>query len=107
MGIFHRTRKSHGRAGHTTVVAPGTVIAGDLRSEGGVHIDGTVDGNVHAKEYVIVAEGASVAGELHAREVYLGGRVEGDIWAVEVEILEGGRCEGTVEAMRIHKEKKE
>ncbi len=82
------------------------MIAGDLRSEGGVHIDGTVEGDVHAREYVIVAEGATVAGSLHAREVYLGGRVEGEIWAVEVEILEGGVCEGAIEAIRVHKESK-
>ncbi len=82
------------------------MIAGDLRSEGGIHIDGTIEGNVHAKEYVIVAEGAAVTGDLHAREVYLGGRVHGDIWAVEVEILEEGVCEGSIEAIRIHKESK-
>jgi cytoskeletal protein CcmA (bactofilin family) len=61
---------------------------------------------VEAKSYVIVAEGAVIDGEVHAREVYLGGTVTGDIWAVEVEIYGEGLCRGHIEAIKIEKEKK-
>lgn len=61
---------------------------------------------MEAKTYVIVAKGARVEGDLHAREVYLGGTVEGDIWAVEVEIFGGGLCRGRIEAIKINEETK-
>ena len=105
MGIFHRNDRTHGGAGRTTIVAPGSTVKGSLRSEGGIHIDGTVLGDVEAATYVIVAEGARVEGDIHAREVYLGGLVTGDIWAVEVDRLEKGRCLGTIEAMKVNEDK--
>ncbi|WP_300364676.1 polymer-forming cytoskeletal protein [Hydrogenimonas sp.] len=103
MGIFHRIDESHGRTGHTTIVAPGTKITGTLRSTGGLHVDGEIDGSVEAKSYVIVAKGGVVHGDIHAREVYLDGVVNGDIWAIEVEIYDNGVCHGHIEAIRINK----
>ncbi len=75
-----------------------------MESGGGLHIDGEVEGDVAAKSYVIVAKGAVVHGQIHAREVYLGGIVVGDIWAVEVEIYDGGVCHGHIEAIKIKRD---
>ncbi|WP_201354085.1 bactofilin family protein [Hydrogenimonas urashimensis] len=104
MGIFHRTGESYGRTGPTTVIAPATTVTGDIRSAGGVHVDGEVLGNVEAKSYVIVAKGAVIHGEVHAAEVYLGGTVIGDIWALEVDQSDTGVCRGSIEAFKINKD---
>lgn len=80
------------------------MIEGGILSAGGLHIDGEVRGNVEAATYVIVARGAKVDGSIHAREVYLGGEVNGDIWAIEVEIDETGICLGTIEAVKVKRE---
>ena len=58
------------------------------------------------KSYAIVAPGAIVHGDLHAREVYLGGIVIGNIWAIEVDIYGTGVCHGEIEAIKIKKETK-
>ncbi len=104
MAITDRSGGTHRQPGRTTVVAPQTVIEGDILSAGGLHIDGEVRGNVEAATYVIVAHGAKVGGSIHTREVYLGGEVSGDIWAIEVEIAETGICLGTIEAVKVTRE---
>lgn len=103
MGIFHRTNKSYGGAGYTSVIAPGTRVEGSIVSDGGVHIDGEVEGDVIAESHVIVTASGVVRGNVEAREVYVGGRVCGDIWAIELELYEGAECGGEIEAMRIMK----
>ena len=102
MGISDRTDGAYGRPGPTTVVAPGTTVKGDIHSIGGVHVDGEIEGSVEAKSYVIVAKGAVIHGDVHAAEVYLGGIVIGDIWALEVERYGTGICHGTIEAFKIN-----
>jgi cytoskeletal protein CcmA (bactofilin family) len=63
-----------------------------------------VEGRIEVKSYAIVAPGAIVHGDLHAREVYLGGIVIGNIWAIEVDIYGTGVCHGEIEAIRIVRE---
>ncbi|MCF6201759.1 MAG: polymer-forming cytoskeletal protein [Hydrogenimonas sp.] len=82
-------------------MAPGTRVEGSIFSEGGVHVDGEVEGDIIAKGYVIVAPGGRVRGSVVAKDVYLGGRVEGDIWSIELEIYDGGVCLGDIESMRV------
>ena len=104
MAVTDRTGGTHRQPGRTTVIAPETVVRGDIRSAGGLHIDGEVRGDAEAATYVIVARGAKVGGSIHAREVFLSGEVVGDIWAIEVEIDETGVCHGTVEAVKVKRE---
>ncbi|WP_286336343.1 bactofilin family protein [Hydrogenimonas cancrithermarum] len=79
-------------------------MTGTIRSGGGIHIDGEVEGNVEAKSYVIVAKGAVVHGDIHAAEVYLSGTVHGDIWALEIERYATGVCHGQIEAFKINED---
>ena len=104
MGIFHRTNKSHGGTGDTSVVAPGTRVEGSIFSSGGVHIDGEVEGDVVAENYIIVTASGVVHGKVEARDVYISGTVHGEIWAIELELYEGADCRGDIEAIRITKE---
>ena len=59
---------------------------------------------MEAKSYVIVAEGAVIHGDIHAAEVYLGGIVIGNIWALEVAQYGKGVCHGTIEAFKVNEE---
>ena len=80
------------------------MIEGKIVSKGGLHIEGEIRGDAEAATYLIVAPEARIDGSIHAREVYLAGVVEGDIWAIEVEIAETGMCRGTIEAIQIRRE---
>ena len=103
MGIFHSADKSHGGPGDTAVIAPGTRVEGSIFSSGGVHIDGEVEGDVKAESYVIVTSTGVVKGDVEARDVYIGGTVYGDIWAIELELYEGAECLGSIEVIRTTK----
>ena len=57
-------------------VAAGSVLAGDLRFEGGVLVQGTLGGTVHVGGHLVVWGGALARGHLHVSgDVYLFGHL--------------------------------
>jgi cytoskeletal protein CcmA (bactofilin family) len=106
--------RRRGEATPPSIVAADLTIVGDLESEGTVRIEGRVRGVVRAGAQIIVAPGAVVEGDLHAREAVIAGEVHGAICASErvelqataavtgdittqrIVVLEGGRVSGAV-----------
>jgi len=80
------TKKS-GRGPITTLIGEGSRIKGDLRFEGGCHVDGVVNGNVisdrDSDAYLSLSEQGLVDGSVHVPRVSLNGRVQGDVYASE------------------------
>jgi cytoskeletal protein CcmA (bactofilin family) len=67
-----------------TIIGPGCQIKGDLSLDGGLRIDGTVEGNVKAGGPMTVgSEGKIIAPKIDVRSATIGGYVEGDITAPE------------------------
>ncbi|MFO7295239.1 MAG: polymer-forming cytoskeletal protein [Caldicoprobacter sp.] len=62
-----------------TVIGKGTTIDGDIKSEGSVHIDGNVKGNLQVEGDVVIGKGASVTGDVMANNLYISGMVEGNV----------------------------
>jgi len=56
---------------------------GDIETKGTLRIDGTVEGNVNA-DWVILGEKASHRGDIIARGIIVGGRVDGNLKATEI-----------------------
>lgn len=74
---------------------------GSIKTEGTLRIDGTVDGNVEA-DWVVLGEKATLRGDVTARGVIAGGRIEGHITAGEIlEIKAKGQVIGDVTAPRL------
>ena len=100
--------------GALSIVAHGMRVTGDIESTGVVKIEGTVEGTIRGARQVLLGRQGEVKGDIHAREIVLGGRVEGKVFAsdrVEVQgtafengdihtksivVLEGGRINGSV-----------
>ena len=87
----------------TTLLGADTRITGDVEFSGGLHVDGTVHGNIVAADdgtdeaVVSVSEGGVVKGNVHAPEVVLQGTVEGDVTATRrVELGATARVVGNV-----------
>ncbi len=59
----------------------GTKIEGKLTFRGSVHIDGEIDGEIHAEDTVVVGQGAQINARIVAATVIAQGHVEGDIVA--------------------------
>ena len=58
-------------------------VTGDLETAGSLRIDGRLDGTVRRADVVVVGVGASTSGDIHAREVVVGGTITGNVHASE------------------------
>jgi len=66
-----------------TVIGSDSTIRGELTIQGTVRVDGTVEGDIRA-DWVIVGETGKIRGNVQARAMVVGGRVEGNIDATEI-----------------------
>jgi cytoskeletal protein CcmA (bactofilin family) len=73
-----------------SVLARGFRVIGTVESDGTVKIEGHLDGDVHVGRQLLVAAGGVVLGNIHADEVVVAGRVEGDIMATARIVLQPG-----------------
>ncbi len=84
-----------------TIVGQHTEITGDVRFSGGLHVDGTVKGNVIADKdsdaVLMLSEHGRIEGEVHVPNVILNGAVSGDVHASErVELATQAKINGNV-----------
>jgi len=63
----------------STVIAKDLLVVGKLSGEGVVQIEGTVEGEIDLKGYVIVASTGRVKGPVEADVIRIAGEVEGDL----------------------------
>ena len=84
-----------------TLIAERTTINGDLRFEGGLHIDGKIKGNVICDAadagFLVISDLARIKGEVKAPRIVINGSVEGDLIATEkLELQDKARVNGNV-----------
>jgi cytoskeletal protein CcmA (bactofilin family) len=108
MALLREDTKGNSKAdvrrvdGGLSIIASGTTITGDVKTDGTVKVEGEVLGNVHAGQQVLLARGSRVKGDVHSREAVIGGIVEGAIRATErVEIQATAVVQGDVTTQRI------
>ena len=73
-----------------TVLGPNTSIRGDVRSSGGVRVDGDLEGTVDIAGNLIVGEASKVVATINAHNVKIQGTVQGDVTARRLEVLVTG-----------------
>ena len=84
-----------------TLVGQGTCITGDLVFTGGLHVDGTIEGNVIAEEgstaLLILSEYGKIEGEVKVPNMVLNGEIVGDVYgSTRVELAPKARVKGSV-----------
>ena len=84
-----------------SLIGQNSQIIGDFRFSGGLHIDGTVKGNVLGDEdehaMLTLSDRGTIEGEVKAPFIILNGVVKGDVHAREhVELASSARVEGNV-----------
>lgn len=94
-------KKGRDRGVIHTLVGDKSRIKGDLRFEGGCHIDGVVDGSVIADKdpdaFLSISADGFVDGSVRVPRVKLNGKVEGDVFASEmVELGPTAKVNGNV-----------
>ena len=74
-------------------------IEGDVETDGTLRIDGRLRGDVRRADVLVLAAGASIVGNVAAREVIVGGTITGNVSASQrVELQQTGAVAGDIEA---------
>jgi cytoskeletal protein CcmA (bactofilin family) len=75
----------------------GSKISGKLSFDGATRIDGQVDGEISAKESLVIGESAVVTAQIKANAIIVAGKVSGDITATQrLEIRPSARVIGNL-----------
>jgi cytoskeletal protein CcmA (bactofilin family) len=75
----------------------GSKVSGKLSFEGPARIDGQVDGEINAKDNLVIGENAVVTAQIRAASIIVGGKVSGDITASQrIEIRPSARVLGNL-----------
>jgi cytoskeletal protein CcmA (bactofilin family) len=98
------SKRPSGQSPIESTIGPNTYINGDIQGDGGLRIDGIVEGNIELTGNLVVTESAKVRAEVKAKNISVAGAIQGNITATRVEILDTGRVWGdlTVKALLIN-----
>lgn len=81
----------------TSVICKGGVCNGSLKIDGGLRIDGTVEGEVQVSGLLTVGKNGVIKGNVMAEQVVVGGKIEGTVRAEkQLELHSGSRIEGDI-----------
>jgi cytoskeletal protein CcmA (bactofilin family) len=107
-----------------TFLGMNSSLKGELNVRGTLRIDGTVEGQLDS-DYVILSETGEVKGEIKAKKILIGGKMDGnvraqelveikskgkvlgDIFTPRLAIIEGGEFNGKVEMKKAEMKKEE
>ena len=85
-----------------TLISPGTIFKGDVKSENDLRIDGTIHGNVKSSSKIIVGPGGYVEGNIEGANADVVGKVKGNIHVKELlQLKEQGNIECNIFAAKL------
>lgn len=74
-------------------------VRGDIETDGTLRVDGKLDGSIRRADVVVIGEGATVIGDISAREVIVGGSVQGNVVATtRIELQPSAVVTGDIDA---------
>jgi cytoskeletal protein CcmA (bactofilin family) len=71
--------KSNSNSAEHNVIAAGTIIKGDITTDGDFRIDGKIEGTIQSKGRIIVGNSGSILGTVKAENIDVMGYIEGTI----------------------------
>jgi cytoskeletal protein CcmA (bactofilin family) len=84
------------------IIGSGTTIEGKIRTQGNIRVDGKMVGELHAAENVAVGLTGEIEGNINGRNVTIGGKIRGNIIAVDKLVFEGKAVvRGDIRAARL------
>ncbi len=87
---------------YPTTLGADAVIKGELHFQKGVRLLGKFEGQISGGDQMVVAEGATLNGDVKAGTIRIDGRVKGNLHAdTKVHLTSSARLEGDLEAARL------
>ncbi len=100
-GMFEKREEHHNisTGAAETVVGTSVKLKGNLRSDGDITVDGSVNGEIKTKGTVNIGPNAHIIASVQAKNVNISGTVQGNVVALErLNISESGRVYGDISA---------
>ncbi|MEO0143199.1 MAG: polymer-forming cytoskeletal protein, partial [candidate division WOR-3 bacterium] len=70
---------------------------GNLKTNGSIRIDGSVQGDIEVKESLFAGKGSLIKGNINCKSAVIGGKIEGNIIASELlEFQSGAQITGDI-----------
>ena len=92
-----QARTSRAHSGEATSISAGTRIRGRVTGDGDLVVAGTIEGDIHVRGDVTIADGASCASNVEGHGVTVAGALTGDVSASgSVTIGSSARLRGNV-----------
>lgn len=87
-----------------STIGANTHIKGDVQGDGGLRVDGIIEGTIEITGNLVITESAKVRAEIKANNVSIAGAVQGNVSANRVEIMDTGRVWGdmTIKSLLIN-----
>ncbi len=87
-----------------STIGPNTHIKGDVQGDGGLRVDGIIEGAIEITGNLVITESAKVRAEIKANNISVAGAVQGNVTATRIEILDTGRVWGdlTVKSLLVN-----
>ncbi len=87
--MFNKNRSLMGKnsdpgSGSINLIGAGTVINGEVISNGDIRVDGTVIGSVSSKGKVVIGSTGNVEGEIVCQNADVSGKISGNISVAEI-----------------------
>lgn len=102
MKLFSSKQARVAAAGYS-VIDHELTISGDIRTGGTIRVDGRVEGSVHRADTMIIGAGGTVVGNIEAREVVIGGELQGNLLVGErVEVQATATVTGDIRGAAVH-----
>lgn len=101
--MLNRNNKSENNQGSAlNMVGIGTLVKGDITSDGDLRVDGKIHGNVNSKSKIALGASAEIIGNTIARSADISGKIEGDVEITETLFLRGtARIIGNIKTSKI------
>ena len=82
-------------------IGANSAFKGNIETKGTLRVDGSLEGNINA-DWVVLGEKASIKGDITARGIIVGGKIEGNLRAKEiVEIKSKGQVFGDISSVKL------
>ncbi|MGG0814919.1 polymer-forming cytoskeletal protein [Paenibacillus alvei] len=95
--MFAKTSSGKKTIGTDTLIGQATTVEGKLVCETDLRIEGTITGDVHCSQNVIIGESGKAYSNIHASSLIIAGLMQGDVSVTETVIIESsGRLEGNI-----------
>ena len=101
--MLNKNNKSDNNQGSAlNMIGTGTLLKGDITSDGDLRVDGKIHGNVISKSKIALGASAEIIGNTIARSADISGKIDGDVEIAETLFLRAtAKINGNIKTAKI------